>query len=217
MCAKLDEIIGQLERVTYYNEETTYAVLKVKVKGHHDLVTVVGNILSPILGEILHITGEWTSHPQFGKQFKAVSCKSSVPTTIMGIEKYLGGGLIKGIGPVMAKRIVEAFGDKTLEIIEESPDKLCTIEGIGKHRVKMIFDAWKEQKEIRSVMIFLQSHGVSSAYASKIYKKYGNESIAIVKENPYRLSHDIWGVGTTRRSWYYVRSAAFHRRRTRLH
>ena len=195
MCAKLDEIIGQLERVTYYNEETTYAVLKVKVKGHHDLVTVVGNILSPILGEILHITGEWTSHPQFGKQFKAVSCKSSVPTTIMGIEKYLGGGLIKGIGPVMAKRIIEAFGDKTLEIIEESPDKLCTIEGIGKHRVKMIFDAWKEQKEIRSVMIFLQSHGVSSAYASKIYKKYGNESIAIVKENPYRLSHDIWGVG----------------------
>ena len=186
---------GQLERVTYENEDNSYTVAKVRVYGHQDLVTIVGNIPSPTPGEILHMSGEWSSHPKFGDQFKVVFCKCSVPASVAGIEKYLGSGLIKGIGSVFAKRIVAKFGEKTLDVIEESVEKLLEIDGIGKLRVEMINKAWVEQKEIRSVMVFLQSHGVSSAYASKIYKKYGNESIAVVKDNPYRLAHDIWGIG----------------------
>jgi exodeoxyribonuclease V alpha subunit len=191
----LVKLRGQLERITFENEENDYVVAKVRVYGYADLVTVVGNISSPTPGEILSMSGEWINHPKFGPQFKATFCKCSVPASVAGIEKYLGSGLIKGIGPVMAKRIVKMFGEKTLDVIEESVDKLREVEGIGKLRVGMIGKAWVEQKEIRSVMVFLQSHGVSSAYASKIYKRYGNESIAIVKENPYRLAHDIFGIG----------------------
>lgn len=191
------QLKAQVERVTYYNEENDYAVIKVKVYGRMDLVTVVGTIASPTPGEILNMSGEWINHPQFGEQFKVTFCKSSVPATVVGIQKYLGGGLIKGIGSVMAKRIVSVFGEKTLDIIEESAERLFEVEGIGKHRVQMISKAWAEQKEIRSVMVFLQSNGVSSAYASKIYKRYGNDSIKVVKENPYRLAHDVWGIGFT--------------------
>ncbi|MDR2794222.1 MAG: ATP-dependent RecD-like DNA helicase [Holosporaceae bacterium] len=191
----LVKLRGQLERVTFQNEENDYVVAKVKVYGHADLVTIVGNIPSPTPGEILDMSGEWTNHPKFGAQFKSVFCKCSVPASVAGIERYLGSELIKGIGPVMAKRIVKMFGEKTLEVIEESVEKLLAVEGIGKLRVGMIGKVWLEQKEIRSVMVFLQSHGVSSAYASKIYKRYGNESIAVVKENPYRLAHDIFGIG----------------------
>ena len=197
MTQELVELKGYVERITYYNEENDYAVIKVKVYGYSDLVTVVGNVASPTQGEVLEMKGELINHPQFGEQFKAVFCKSSVPATVVGIQKYLGGGLIKGIGPVMAKRIVSVFGEKTLDVIEESAERLLEVEGIGKHRVEIIAKAWSEQKEIRSVMVFLQSNGVSSAYASKIYKRYGNDSIAVVKENPYRLAHDIWGIGFT--------------------
>ncbi len=186
---------GQLERITFENEENDYIVAKVRVYGYSDLVTITGNIPSPTPGEILNMAGEWSTHPKFGDQFKVVFCKCSVPASVASIEKYLGSGLIKGIGPVMAKRIVAKFGEKTLDVIEESVEKLFEVEGIGKLRVAMIGKAWIEQKEIRSVMVFLQSHGVSSAYASKIYKRYGNESIAVVKDNPYRLAHDIWGIG----------------------
>jgi exodeoxyribonuclease V alpha subunit len=193
--ANLVKLKGQLERVTFENEENDYVVAKVNVYGHSDLVTVVGNIPSPSPGEILTMSGEWTNHPKFGQQFKVTFCACSVPASVAGIEKYLGSGLIKGIGPVMAKRIVKMFGEKTLDVIEESVEKLLEVEGIGKLRIEMIAKAWTEQKEIRSVMVFLQSHGVSSAYASKIYKRYGNESIAVVKENPYRLAHDIHGIG----------------------
>ncbi|MDR0555794.1 MAG: ATP-dependent RecD-like DNA helicase [Holosporaceae bacterium] len=190
-----EKLRGQLERITYASEENDYVVAKVRVYGRADLVTIVGNIPSPTPGEILDMSGTWSNHPKFGEQFKVAFCFCSVPASVNGIEKYLGSGLIRGIGPVMAKRIVKMFGEKTLDIIEKSADKLMSIEGIGKQRIKMIAGAWAEQREIRSVMVFLQAHGVSSAYAAKIYKKYGNDAIAIVKANPYRLAHDIFGIG----------------------
>ncbi len=139
--------------------------------------------------------GEWANHPKFGEQFKAVYCECCTPATSAGIQKYLGSGLIKGIGPVMAKRIVAQFGDDTLEVIENEPDRLTQVEGIGEKRIDMIKQAWEEQKEIRQVMLFLQGHGVSATYASKIFKTYGNDSIQVVQENPYRLATDIFGIG----------------------
>ena len=186
---------GQIERITYSNDENGFTVARLKVYGEHDLVTIVGNIASPAPGEILILQGEWTTHPKFGKQFKVAKYKTKVPATNYGIEKYLGSGLIKGIGPVMARRIVEEFGKETLEIIEKDITKLTKVEGIGEKRIGMIKKAWEEQKEIREVMLFLQSHGVSSGYATKIFKQYGNSSISIVKKNPYKLSMDIFGIG----------------------
>ena len=191
----MEEIKGEIERITYSNEENGYAVIKVKVSKQKELVTVVGNIIGVSPGEVLRMEGKWVTHTKFGEQFKVTHYRSEIPATIVGIERYLGSGLIKGIGPIMSKRIVKVFGEKTLDIIEKEPEKLLRVEGIGKYRVGLIKEAWEEQKEIRSVMIFLQSHGVSSIYASKIYKKYGKESIEVVKENPYRLAHDIWGIG----------------------
>lgn len=192
---KLVSITGQVERITYANNETGYAIVKVRICGYYELVTVVGNIVSPAPGAILNMSGEWSSHPKFGDQFKVVFYSCSAPASIDGIEKYLGSGLIKGIGPVMAQRIVKIFGEKTLDIIEESVEKLRQVAGIGKQRIGMISKAWIKQKEIRSVMLFLQSHDISSAYATKIYKRYGNKSIDVVTENPYCLAHDIFGIG----------------------
>jgi len=186
---------GQIERITYANDENGYTVAKVKVDGRRDLVTVVGNLMAPTPGEIIRIDGEWTNHPRYGEQFKIVHYKSLVPASVYGIEKYLGSGLIKGIGPIMAKRIVERFGKKTLDVIEAEIEKLAEVDGIGEKRIGMIRKAWEDQKEIREVMIFLQTHGVGSGYATKIFKQYGNRSIGVVKENPYRLATDIFGIG----------------------
>jgi len=191
----LADLQGQIERITYTNEENGYTIAKVKVYGRRDLVTVVGNFMAPIPGEILKMQGEWANHPKFGEQFKVVHYKSLVPASVAGVEKYLGSGLIKGIGPVMAKRIVKKFEKETLDIIEQEVEKLTEVDGIGRKRIEMIKKAWADQKEIRQVMIFLQSHGVSSAYATKIFKTYGNESIEVVQENPYRLATDIFGIG----------------------
>ena len=191
----LANLQGQIERITYTNEENGYTIAKLKVYGQRDLVTVVGNLMAPTPGEILKMQGEWANHPKYGEQFKVVQYKTSVPASVYGIQKYLGSGLIKGIGPVMAKRITKKFGKQTLDVIENDPEKLIEVEGIGKKRIKMIKDAWDEQKEIREVMLFLQSHGVSSGYATKIFKQYGDESIQIVKDNPYRLATDIFGIG----------------------
>jgi exodeoxyribonuclease V alpha subunit len=193
--SSLVEIRGQLERVTFTNEDNGYTIAKLKVYGRRDLVTLVGNIMNPVPGEVMRVKGEWDNHPKFGEQFKVVFYQCMVPATTKGIEKYLGSGLIKGIGPVMAKRIVAAFSDKTLTVIEENSDRLVEVPGIGQARVNMIAKAWQEQKEIREVMVFLQGHGVSSTYAAKIYKQYGNDSISVVRENPYRLAHDIFGIG----------------------
>ncbi len=186
---------GQIERITYANSENGYTVAKVKVDGRRDLVTVVGNLVSPAPGEIVQMSGEWTTHPRYGEQFRVVSYKSLVPASVYGIEKYLGSGLIKGIGPIMARRIVDRFGKGTLDVIEQEIERLAEVEGIGEKRIGMVRKAWEDQKEIREVMIFLQTHGVGSGYATKIFKNYGSRSINVVKENPYRLATDIFGIG----------------------
>lgn len=191
----LAELKGQIERITYSSEETGYTVAQVKVYGKPQLVTVVGNLMSPTPGEVLNMKGEWENHPRYGKQFKVIYYDSVVPASVYGIEKYLGSGLIKGIGPVTAKRIVKQFGKQALDIIESQIHRLTEVEGIGEKRIEMIRQAWQDQKEIREVMLFLQGHGISSAYASKIYKKYADRSIAVVRENPYRLAMDIFGIG----------------------
>jgi len=186
---------GHLERITYTNEENGFTIARVKVYGRHDLVTVVGNMMGPTPGEVLEIEGEWANHPKYGEQFKIARYRSKVPATVFGIEKYLGSGLIKGIGPVMAKRIVSRFGEKTLDIIERDARKLDEVNGIGRKRIQMIKKAWDDQREIRHVMLFLQSHGVSSGYATKIFKQYGDRAIQVVRENPYRLATDVFGIG----------------------
>ena len=191
----LTELNCQIERITFTNEENGFTIAKVKVRGRRDLVTVVGVLMAPTPGEILDMKGEWTSHPKFGEQFKVVEYRTKVPATVYGIRKYLGSGLIKGLGPVMAGRIVDRFGKNTLDVIENEIKRLDEVEGIGKKRIAMITDAWDAQREIRDVMLFLQSHDVSSGYAAKIFKRYGNRSIAVVKENPYRLAADIFGIG----------------------
>ncbi len=191
----LTHLKGQIERITYTNDENGYSVVKLKVYGRKDLVNAVGNMMAPTPGEILELQGEWSNHPKFGEQFKITHYKTEVPATVFGIQKYLGSGLIKGIGPVMAKRIVKKFGESTLDLIETDADKLLAVAGIGKKRIGMIKTAWEEQKEIREVMLFLQTHGVGSGYATKIFKQYGDQSIAVVQKNPYRLATDIFGIG----------------------
>ena len=191
----LVELQGQIERITYTNEETGFTIARLKVYGQRDLVTVVGSLVAPTPGEVLKMNGEWSNHPKYGEQFKIVEYKTTVPASVYGIKKYLGSGLIKGIGPVMAKRIVEKLGKQTLDVIENEIERLSEVEGIGKKRIEMIRKAWDDQKEIREVMLFLQTHGVSSGYATKIFKQYDSRSIQIVKENPYRLATDIFGIG----------------------
>jgi len=156
---------------------------------------VVGGMMHPTPGEKVRLKGEWTNHPRFGEQFRIVFCESSVPATVYGIEKYLGSGLIKGIGPVMARRMVEKFGEATLEIIEAESSRLLEVDGIGEKRIAMIGKAWDEQREIRAIMLFLQSHEVSAAYAARIFRQYGNTAVSVLQENPYRLATDIFGIG----------------------
>ena len=191
----LTELSGQIERITFTNEENGFTIARVKVHGRHELVTVVGTLMAPMAGEILEMRGEWSNHPKFGEQFKVQQYTTKVPATVYGIRKYLGSGMIKGLGPVMAGRIVDRFDKKTLDIIENDIQRLAEVEGVGKKRIAMIARAWDEQREIRDVMLFLQSHGVSSGYAAKIFKQYGNRAIAVVKKNPYRLAGDIFGIG----------------------
>lgn len=191
----LIDLKGQIERITYTNEENGYTIARVKVYGHRDLVTIVGNLMAPTPGEILNMKGEWANHPKYGDQFKVEYYNTAVPASVYGITKYLGSGLIKGIGPKIADRIVKKFGEQTLDVIEEEIENLTQVEGIGKKRIGMIQKAWEDQKEIRQVMLFLQTHGVSSGYATKIFKRYGDNAIEIVKENPYRLAMDIFGIG----------------------
>ncbi len=189
------DIQGRIERITYTNEENGFTIAKVKIGGMRELVTVVGNLMAPIAGEVLDMKGEWTNHHKYGQQFRVLEFKTKAPATLYGIRKYLGSGLIKGIGPVMAGKIVRKFDKDTLDIIENDIEKLTEINGIGKKRIKMIKAAWDEQKEIRDIMLFLQSHGVGSGYAVKIFKQYKERSIALVKENPYRLASEITGIG----------------------
>ncbi len=190
-----EEIRGQVERVTYFNEENNYTIAKVRMQGRNDLVTVVGTIFSVTPGEVLKLKGQWSRHPKYGEQFKVESYESIMPATAKGIERYLGSGMIKGIGPVMAKRLVSKFREETLSIIEDNAERLYEVPGIGEKRVTMITRAWEEQREVRDVMLFLQGNGVSPTFAVKIYKQYGSNSVSVVTENPYRLATDIYGIG----------------------
>lgn len=191
----LTELNGQIERVTYTNDENGYTVARMKVYGKPELVTVVGNIASPQPGAVMEMKGRWNQHPKFGEQFQVMEYHTRTPATAYGIQKYLGSGLIRGIGPKMAERIVTTFGEQALEIIENDVQRLGEVEGIGEKRIRMIQTAWDEQKDIQDVMLFLQSHDVSPAYATRIFKHYGKEAITVVQENPYRLAMDIFGIG----------------------
>ena len=184
-----------VERITYQNAENGYTVLKCAVKNYKDLVTVVGTMPDTHVGSVLSLEGFWKVDAKYGRQFSVEKFEETLPATVYGIEKYLGSGLIKGIGPKFARRIVEKFGEDTLDVIEENPNALIEVEGIGKVRVERIKTSWQEQKEIKNIMLFLQGYEVSTSHATKIFKTYGSESIQIVKENPYRLADDIWGIG----------------------
>ena len=184
-----------VERITYQNAENGYTVLKCAVKNYNDLITVVGTMPDTHVGSVLSLEGFWKMDVKYGRQFSVEHFEETLPATVYGIEKYLGSGLVKGVGPKFAKRIVEKFGKDTLDVIEECPDELLKVPGIGNVRVDRIKKSWQEQKEIKNIMLFLQSHEVSTSHATKIFKTYGSESIEIVKENPYRLADDIWGIG----------------------
>ncbi|MET7512943.1 ATP-dependent RecD-like DNA helicase [Streptomyces sp. NPDC005480] len=187
---------GVLERITYANEESGYTVARVDTgRGGGDLLTVVGALLGAQAGESLRMEGRWGSHPQYGKQFTVENYTTVLPATIQGIRRYLGSGLVKGIGPVFADRITRHFGLDTLDIIEQEPGRLVEVPGLGPKRTKKIADAWEEQKAIKEVMVFLQSVEVSTSIAVRIYKKYGDASISVVKNHPYRLASDVWGIG----------------------
>jgi exodeoxyribonuclease V alpha subunit len=191
----LEQLDGVIERVTFHAEDTGYTVARLNVEGARDLVTIVGGMGNPVAGESVRLFGRWTSHREYGRQFQVERYDTVRPATALAIEKYLGSGLIKGVGPIMAKRMVQRFGMETLDIIERSPRKLMRVQGIGEKRIAMIERAWSEQKAIREVMLFLQGHGVSATFAVKIYKTYGDDSIKVVETDPYRLAKDIWGIG----------------------
>ncbi len=184
-----------VERITYQNTENGYTVLKCAAKNYNDLVTVVGTMPDIHVGSVLLLEGVWKVDARYGRQFAMEKFEETLPATVYGIEKYLGSGLIKGVGPKFARRIVQEFGKDTLDVIEENPDALIRVEGIGRVRVERIKKSWQEQREIKNIMVFLQSHGVSTAHATKIFKAYGSGSIQMVQENPYRLADDIWGIG----------------------
>jgi exodeoxyribonuclease V alpha subunit len=190
-----ETITGVVERLTFYSEESGYTVARLTRSSIKDLTTIVGSFANIQPGQTLQLTGFWREHPQYGLQFQVNNYKETKPATLTGIEKYLGSGLIKGVGPVTAKRIVAHFGVETLEIIENQIDRLIEVNGIAKKRIKLIKNAWETQKAIKEVMVFLQGHGVSTIYAVKIYKQYGDKAIAIVTNNPYQLATDIYGIG----------------------
>ena len=191
----MQELTGVIERITYHNEENGYTVAQLTPEGKNYTVTVVGAMLGIHVGESVHLIGEWTVHPQYGRQFRAESVRIVLPATIQGIRKYLGSGLIKGIGPITAERIVRRFGIETLNVIEKTPERLLEVLGVGPKRVAMIRRAWEEQRQIKEVMLFLQANGVSTSLAVKIYKAYGDAAISVVRNDPYRLARDIYGIG----------------------
>lgn len=184
-----------VERLVYQNADNGYTVLRAKAKGYTDLITLVGYLMDLSAGTVLLVDGNWQEDKKFGPKFVVEKWEEVLPSTLYGIEKYLGSGLIKGVGPRFAKRIVEKFGLDTIDIIENHIDRLLEIEGLGKRKMLKIQESWEKQKEVQNVMVFLQGHGVSTAYAAKIYRTYGKASIEVVQNNPYSLADDIWGVG----------------------
>lgn len=188
-------LAGSIERVTFHSAESGFCVLRIKARGHRDLVTVVGHAAEISAGEWVTVSGTWVNSREHGQQFKASFLKASAPTTAEGIEKYLGSGMIRGIGPIYASKLVGAFGAEVFEVIEQAPERLREVPGIGKVRAGRIAQAWADQKVVREIMVFLHSHGVGTARAVRIFKTYGNDAVQVMAENPYRLARDIRGIG----------------------
>ncbi|MFN9645428.1 MAG: AAA family ATPase [Cyanobacteriota bacterium] len=188
-------LAGSIERVTFHNAESGFCVLRIKARSHRDLVTVVGHAAEISAGEWVTVSGTWVNSREHGQQFKAAFLRSSPPTTAEGIEKYLGSGLIRGIGPIYASKLVAAFGAEVFAVIEEAPERLREVPGIGQVRASRIARAWADQKVVREIMVFLHSHGVGTARAVRIFKTYGNDAVQVMAENPYRLARDIRGIG----------------------
>ena len=190
-----EQLSGVVERVTFHNPDTGFAVLRVQARGRRGLVAVVGTVASVTAGEYVEAIGAWVQDREHGEQFKADELRCTPPQTVEGVEKYLGSGLVKGIGPHLARQIVKVFGERTLAVIDESPAFLKEVKGIGPRRIQRIREGWRQHKAVRAIMVFLQSHGVGTARAVRIYKTYGDQAVDVVRANPYRLATDIWGVG----------------------
>ena len=188
-------LAGLVERVTFHNPENGFCVLRAKARGHRDLVTVVGHAALVSPGEWITALGEWVNDRTHGQQFKSRFIRSSAPSSVEGIEKYLGSGMIRGIGPVYARKLIRAFGDKVFDVIEAEPERLREVTGIGRVRARRITDAWAEQKLVREIMVFLHNHGVGTARAVRIFKTYGADAVEVMTDNPYRLARDIRGIG----------------------
>ena len=195
MTNDLEQLRGEVERLVYSSDESGFTICRLVVPGRGDLVTVVGTMPGIQPGERLHLRGRWINHPVHGYQFRADSYSSQLPASANAVRRYLASSLVKGIGPVLAGRLVDCFGDETLRVIEEQPERLTEAPGVGPRRVESIKQAWEEQQEIRNVMLFLQGHGVSAAYSTRIYKTYGQDAVGVVQENPYRLAQDVRGIG----------------------
>src|ERR1043166_4552557 len=193
--SKQEVLAGLVERVTYHNAENGFCVLRAKARGHRHVVTVVGHAATIAAGEWITASGEWVNDRTHGQQFKARFLRTSLPGSADGIEKYLSSGMVRGVGPVYAKKLVRAFGEKVFDIIEATPDRLREVDGIGAVRAASILAAWAEQKAVREIMVFLHSHGVGTARAVRIFKTYGADAIQVMTENPYRLARDIPGIG----------------------
>ncbi|MCS7046575.1 MAG: AAA family ATPase, partial [Gemmataceae bacterium] len=190
-----ETLSGTIDRVAFHNAENGFVVLRVRVPGRRQPVTVVGQTPQAVAGESIEATGSWKQDPEHGEQFQAETLRTAPPHTLDGIEKYLGSGLIKGIGPYYAKKIVAAFGPRTLQVIDESPTYLKEVKGIGPRRIQQIRESWRQQKAVRDIMVFLSSHGIGTARAVRIWKTYGDKALDLVKANPYRLATDVWGLG----------------------
>jgi exodeoxyribonuclease V alpha subunit len=195
MSAPTEVLAGLVDRVTFHNSETGFCVLRVKARGQRDPITVIGHAAMISAGEFVQASGSWVNDRTHGVQFRASFLKATAPTTIEGIEKYLGSGMIRGIGPVYAKKLVRAFGEDVFEVIAQAPDRLREVTGIGPKRAERIIAGWAEQKIIREIMLFLHSNGVGTSRAVRIYKTYGADAVHLISENPYRLARDIRGIG----------------------
>ncbi len=193
--AATEALAGLVERVTFHNPENGFCVLRVKARGQRDLITVVGHAAIISAGEFVQMSGAWVNDRTHGQQFRASFLKASPPTTLEGIERYLASGMIRGIGPVYAKRLVRGFGEAVFELIEQQPERLREVTGIGVKRAARIIAGWAEQKVIREIMLFLHANGVGTSRAVRICKTYGNDAVRVISENPYRLARDIRGIG----------------------
>lgn len=190
-------LTGTVQRITFHNPGNGYTIARLACEGEAGTVTIVGSLAEPREGETIRVEGEWAEHPKYGRQFEFTGCTAAYPSTLDGIERYLGSGLVKGIGPVSARRIVEYFGAETLDVIDSAPERLQEVPGLGRTRVQLITRAWAEQRRVKDVMVFLQSHGITTGYATRIYKRYGTDAIRLIQDDPYRLERDIGGIGFT--------------------